>query len=728
MAWPMSQDYNEAIQSPALCFNDPELQRGEATTNAIGLPMPRSGNFADVYEFNCPARQRKWAIKCFTREVPGLRERYAEISAYLKRVNLPFMVDFTYLDPGIKVRGQWFPVLKMQWVEGFTLNEFVKQHSNNPPVLEKLCQLWVRLARRLREANLAHADLQHGNVLLVPGKGNSLNIKLIDYDGMFVPALAKKKSGEVGHPAYQHPQRIREGTYNLEVDRFPHLVIYTALRSLMIGSRNLWTKYDNGDNLLFRQPDLETPGNSALFQDLSGLNDPEVSRLVQTVAQSARKPLEQTSLLHELVANEKHNQKAVTVPGEPAPGAIFASGTALPSIPKRKQQGISHARIWAASVLGMVGVVLAVILFAANGGPELSESKEVAQANTKIPAPVAPKNQPKTEPKITTSKSGMEDADSEAVWRIAGEWQNQGGGTFSLDPNGIVSGTAGLWFVQEQRLVFLWPNKDAPGGAWIDYCTLTADNRSYQGRNQGDFKVSGTKLKDHPRRAVTAPILCPPDLLGAWQLGWSGGAREITLNANGQIQGGGSWFARDSSVLLLWPDEKHVGGFWADILTLAPGRQSATGRNLANDPNITLKKISVNSKVVILYELNETVVTPGLGPGGGFSKKPTSKAIMTHPPADGHIAIAYQLGKKYRLFTTTAKIADWIPERCPTGVIFKVLSDGKVLWQSKHLHNKGESDKCSISVEGVNRLELQAHSPGHNAWAHALWVEPTLMD
>src|SRR5438094_7538089 len=90
MAWPVSQDYNEAIQSPTSSFSDAELKSGEVVTNALGLPMPRSGNFADVYEFKCP--QRKWAIKCFTREIPGIRERYKEISAYLKQAPLPFMV------------------------------------------------------------------------------------------------------------------------------------------------------------------------------------------------------------------------------------------------------------------------------------------------------------------------------------------------------------------------------------------------------------------------------------------------------------------------------------------------------------------------------------------------------------------------------------------------------------------------------------------------------------
>src|SRR5262249_47553751 len=161
---------------------DAELRQTEARCNAIGIPMPRSGNFADVYEMS-GSGGKKWAVKCFTRQVQDLRERYAAISAYLKQVNLPFMVDFSYLDRGINVKVQWYPILKMHWVEGFTLNEFVKEYADQPQYLELLGQIWVRLARRLREARMAHCDLQHGNVLLVPGStATSLAVRLIDYD------------------------------------------------------------------------------------------------------------------------------------------------------------------------------------------------------------------------------------------------------------------------------------------------------------------------------------------------------------------------------------------------------------------------------------------------------------------------------------------------------------------------------------------------------------------
>jgi WD40 repeat protein len=296
MSWPLSQDYNEAIQNPQQCLADPDLRASTPATNALGLPMPRSGNFADVYQFQHPDG-RSFALKCFTRAVTGLQERYQAIDAHLQTANLPFTVGFTYLPDGVQVRGQWYPALKMQWVEGFTLNEFVRQHADKPGALDALAQMWARLCKRSREVFIAHGDLQHGNILLVPGKGTSLGLKLIDYDGMWVPALADKPSGEVGHPAFQHPQRLKDGTYRPIVDRFPHLVIATALRALAVGGPALWQRYDNGDNLLFREVDFANPGQSALFAELWKIDDAVTHALVGQLALGATQPIEQTPWL-----------------------------------------------------------------------------------------------------------------------------------------------------------------------------------------------------------------------------------------------------------------------------------------------------------------------------------------------------------------------------------------------------------------------------------------------
>jgi hypothetical protein len=300
MAWPVSQDYNEAIQSLAASVSDPELKLGQAVTNALGIPLPRSGNFADVYEVRGPDGGR-WAVKCFTREVPGLHERYQEISRHLRQVQLPFTVDFTFLQQGIRIGGRWYPLLKMEWVEGLTLNEFVRQYVDKPARIDALLHIWGRMARRLREAGIAHGDLQHGNLLLVPHGANALAVKLIDYDGMFVPALAGHRSDEVGHPSYQHPRRLRERSYGPEVDRFPLLLIAAALHSLKVGGRALWEKYDNGDNLLFREADLQAPVKSPLFYELLKLGDPTARRLVDQLLEGLKGGLESVPLLDEAI-------------------------------------------------------------------------------------------------------------------------------------------------------------------------------------------------------------------------------------------------------------------------------------------------------------------------------------------------------------------------------------------------------------------------------------------
>jgi DNA-binding beta-propeller fold protein YncE len=301
MSWPTSQDYNEAIQSPASSFADVDLKTGEAAVNAIGLPIPRSGSFADVYEYHS-ADGRRWAVKCFTRKVAGLEERYARIDEHLTRANLPFTVGFKFLEKGVRVRGEWYPILKMEWVEGLTLNEFVRDNANKPQYLHALTQMWAKLSRRLRRAQVAHADLQHGNVLLVPGATpTKLQLRLIDYDGMWVPALAEQHSGEVGHPNYQHPLRLRDKLFDRDVDRFPHLVIAAALRATLLGGKALWDRFDNGDNLLFKEVDLRDPGKAAVFKELWKLNDDALCALLGQLTLSERQPLAKTPWLDKVL-------------------------------------------------------------------------------------------------------------------------------------------------------------------------------------------------------------------------------------------------------------------------------------------------------------------------------------------------------------------------------------------------------------------------------------------
>jgi N-acetylneuraminic acid mutarotase len=332
---------------------------------------------------------RSWAVKCFTRQIPGLRERYQQISLYLAQVRLPFMVDFTFLEQVIRIQGAWYPILKMEWVEGLTLNQYVREHLHKPDKLAALAQIWVKLAHGLRQANIAHCDLQHGNVLLVRDRrAGSLTLKLVDYDGMCVPALTLLKSIELGHPAYQHPQRLREGIYSLEVDRFSNLVIYTALRALVVGGNGLWGKYDNGDNLLFKQADFEAPGKSAVFHELMQSPDPSVRFLTGQLIDAARKSLHQTPLLSDIGPGGDSgpaNRSRQTAPSQvalvvapvvaPAPGLPDFSQFVDEPDPKRRARVPASGRritasLWVAlsGAVALLGVLVGVVILGSMDG------------------------------------------------------------------------------------------------------------------------------------------------------------------------------------------------------------------------------------------------------------------------------------------------------------------------------------------------------------------------
>ena len=323
MAWPKSTDYIEAVQNLPQSMADAELRAGQLTVNPLGLPMVWSGGFADVYKIHNATTGNSWALKCFTKKVAGQAERYQHISNHLKRARLPFMVDFTYLSQGIRVQGEWYPALKMHWVEGgIRLNEFVEQYLDRPRTLKELLRIWVKMAARLRQAGVGHCDLQHGNVLMVPRDSGSLALRLIDYDGIHVPALAGRRSPELGHPAFQHPQRSRDRIYSAEVDRFSHLAIYTSIRCLTVGREELWKRFNNSDNLLFREGDFRNPGNSEVFRTLWKLPDTGSRALVGRLALACEKPLDQVPLLDEVADGEVH---PLTSPEEQAVNSLLGS-------------------------------------------------------------------------------------------------------------------------------------------------------------------------------------------------------------------------------------------------------------------------------------------------------------------------------------------------------------------------------------------------------------------
>ena len=273
--WPSMVDYQDALQCPPVAFPSSDLRFGTPVEDNLGLPRPLCGTFASVYEL-VNGRSR-WAVKCFLRNIPNLQQRYERIAEHLYFRRLRYFVTFEYQRRGIQVRGKSFPLVKMEWVEGCQLNTFIEQNLSRPRKLAKLKKRWARLLPDLRAANMAHGDLQHGNVLVLPNG----HLRLIDYDGMWVPTLEGEEANETGHPDFQDPRRTQKD-FNADIDGFSDAVIHIAIGALK-REPSLWEKYNNGDNLLFRREDFLNPESSSLITDLQALGDQEISEKLEFV-------------------------------------------------------------------------------------------------------------------------------------------------------------------------------------------------------------------------------------------------------------------------------------------------------------------------------------------------------------------------------------------------------------------------------------------------------------
>jgi hypothetical protein len=332
-AWPDLTEYHEAVQHPQGAFADPGLKAVTLELDQFGMPKPATGGNAVVYKASHPGGflllfTKTWAIRCFLRPISDHAERYEAISKHLRRVRLPYDVNFQFLKQGIHIRSNWFPIVKMQWARGDLLHSYVEKHLGYPAVLTALREKWVTLVRHLEAAQVAHGDLQHGNILVRGG-----SIQLVDYDGMWVPALRGRHATETGHRAYQHPERSGQD-YGQEIDRFSALVIYLSLAALERDA-TLWERFHTGDNLIFVQKDFQQAGRSAIWQQLSRIGSREIDQLAAALAAMVEQhPMKVSNL--ESVFKNLASTPARRVAPKPAP-------VATPAVPSWMQKsGYRH--------------------------------------------------------------------------------------------------------------------------------------------------------------------------------------------------------------------------------------------------------------------------------------------------------------------------------------------------------------------------------------------------
>lgn len=265
MKYPSAQAYNEALQMASVAIVDAKLRGGRVETDSLGLPFGRTGSFAIT--FKIAAGGSNYAFRCFLQNRATIHERYDAISSHLNGVQLPYFVDFTYLDEGIRVESVTYPTVRMSWAGGVPLGIYIQDHHADPGRMTALHQQIQGMALALGAAGLAHGDIQGGNLLI--GDGGA--IKLVDYDGMYVPSIAALGAIETGHPNFQHPERAAAKPFDARVDQFSFALLHTVIAAL-IEKPGLWSQLNSDpDKLLIGESDIADPFSSPAFAALTQL-------------------------------------------------------------------------------------------------------------------------------------------------------------------------------------------------------------------------------------------------------------------------------------------------------------------------------------------------------------------------------------------------------------------------------------------------------------------------
>lgn len=276
--WPSARHYAEAIQCPGICFSNPHLRDTLPAVDRLGMPLVTSGQFAYVYKLK-PSNGGAFAVRCFRSRMGDREQRYQLIDEHLRHARPPALAGFAYEPQGILVSGRRFPILAMEWIEGPTLDVYLDEVMGRKEVLLHLADEWLRLMQSLREAGIAHGDLQHGNIIVERGQ-----LRLVDLDGMFVPAMSGWPAGEIGHQHYQHPAR-EAGFFDASLDNFSSLIVYLSLLALA-ECPELWAEYHD-ENLIFTKNDFLAPDTSTLFAKIKSIG-PEPQRLALALDAAAR--------------------------------------------------------------------------------------------------------------------------------------------------------------------------------------------------------------------------------------------------------------------------------------------------------------------------------------------------------------------------------------------------------------------------------------------------------
>ena len=262
MLFPTIEEYKDAIRIAEHSLAT--LKEYEVVKTAAGEPWFSSGNFAVVFKMKHHSTGKLLALKCFTRFQERRQESYQLISQHLGPNTSSYLLHYNYLPIEIWAAGAEHPVVAMEWADGATLGDYVKEQCrlNNKANLQALAKNFEALTAWLITQPFAHGDLKPDNIIV----RRDGSLALVDYDGMFVPAMQGQQAREFGSPVYRHPKRTLD-TFDRYIDDFSLLVLLLELRLIAVDSKH-YSAALSGDSIVAKSGDWEDVANSRIYKAL----------------------------------------------------------------------------------------------------------------------------------------------------------------------------------------------------------------------------------------------------------------------------------------------------------------------------------------------------------------------------------------------------------------------------------------------------------------------------
>ena len=279
MQYPLISEYLAAIREAN--DNLDKLSHLVPVLDKYGEPYRSSGAFAVVFKMKDEQTGKCYALKCFTEEQEGRAEAYRQIAEELEFVDSSYITSVKYLEKELFVdsncENEEFPVLLMDWIEGETMETYVAANYTDTHAMSMLCYRFCKMAAWLRSQSFAHGDIKPDNIMVRPDG----TLTLVDYDGMFVPAMKRQKSPTIGAKDFSHPLRTIDD-FDETIDDFALASIALSLKAISLNPSLLQT-YGASDRLLFSAADYIDLSKNKTFTALQGLLADEEARILMSM-------------------------------------------------------------------------------------------------------------------------------------------------------------------------------------------------------------------------------------------------------------------------------------------------------------------------------------------------------------------------------------------------------------------------------------------------------------